>query len=449
MDKTSKIDILHGPILKKMIIFALPLALGSVFQQLFNMVDSAVVGQFASSEALAAVGANASVVNFFVNFFVGISLGSSVLIANYIGSGNEKNLSKCVHTSMALAIICGVFLAVFVQFVAQPLLILMGTPDDIMNLAIIYLRIYALGMPFILLYNFGAAILRSIGDSKHPFYALIFGGIINAGLNLIFVIVFRMSVAGVAIATAISNVISAIIVIYYLMHENEAIRFSFKALTISKYELIRILKIGIPAGLQGTIASISNIVIQSCLNSFGSSVVAGSSAAVNFEYVGYCMITGFAQSATTFIGQNYGAGQLNRCYKILRLALATGIGLAFVTDMIIVLFRNPLLLLFTTDMKVIPYATQRILQIMSVHWLIGTYDITSSALRGYGKSFVPAFLVISGTCVLRLIWVYVVNHFYHTYTMLLLVYPISWILTGMLVFGYYFIVKKQLNLSEK
>lgn len=447
MDKSNKIDILHGPILKKMIIFALPLALGSVFQQLFNMVDSAVVGQFASSEALAAVGANASVVNFFVNFFVGISLGSGVLIANYIGSGNHKNLSKCVHTSIAFSLICGVFLAGFIQFVANPILLLMDTPSDIMNLAVVYLRIYAIGMPFILLYNFGAAILRSVGDSKHPFYALIIGGVLNAILNLVFVIVFKMSVTGVALATAISNVISALIVIYYLMNENDEICFSFRKLAISKNELIRILKIGLPAGLQGTIASISNIVIQSCLNSFGSSVVAGSSAAVNFEYVGYCMVTGFSQAATTFIGQNYGAGQMKRCYKILRLALITGISLAFAIDIIIVLLREPLTLLFTSDTKVIPYATQRILQIMGFHWLTGTYDITSSALRGYGKSVVPAFLVIFGTCFIRLIWVYVVNHFYHTYAMLLLVYPVSWIITGSLVIGYYFIVKKKQTLA--
>lgn len=444
MDTSEKMDMLHGPLLKKMIIFALPLALGSVFQQLFNMVDSAVVGQFASSEALAAVGANGSVVNLFVNFFVGISVGSSVLIANYIGSGNVKSLSKGVHTSISVAIICGIFLAIFVQFVAQPLLLLMGTPDNIIDLAVIYLRIYGLGMPFILLYNFGAAILRSAGDSKHPFYALIIGGIINACLNLFFVIVLHLSVAGVAIATAISNVVSSSIVMYYLMHEREELRFNVKKMTVSKEELIYILKIGMPAGLQGTVFSLSNVVIQSSLNSFGSSVIAGSAAAVNFEYIGYCIVNGFSQAATTFVGQNYGAGELERCHKVWKLALLSGIGISFCIDIVIVLSRVPLVHLFTSDEQVIPYAIQRVIQIMSVHWLIGTYEITGSALRGYGKSLLPAILTVFGTCVIRLLWVFIVNHFCHTYTMLLLVYPISWIITGSLVIGYYFIVRKNI-----
>jgi len=444
MDTSKNMDMLHGPLLKKMIIFALPLALGSVFQQLFNMVDSAVVGQFASSEALAAVGANAAVVNLFVNFFVGISVGSSVLVANYIGSGKLKKLSDGVHTSISIAIVCGAFLAVFVQFVAEPLLLLMGTPDNIIDLAVTYLRIYGLGMPFILLYNFGAAILRSAGDSQHPFYALIIGGFVNACLNLFFVIVLHMSVSGVAIATAVSNVISSCIVMYYLMHEKEELRFSFQKLTIAKEELIYILRIGMPAGLQGTVFSLSNVVIQSSLNSFGSSVIAGSSAAVNFELIGYCIVNGFSQSATTFVGQNYGANEMERCHKVWKLALIAGIGISGVIDLLIVLLRVPLIHLFTSDTKVIPYAVHRVIQIMSVHWLIGTYEITGSALRGYGKSLVPALITVFGTCVIRLLWVYIVNHFCHTFTMLLLVYPISWIITGFIMISYYYWIRKKL-----
>lgn len=437
---------LHGPLLKKMIVFALPLALGSVFQQLFNMVDSAVVGQFASSEALAAVGANASVVNLFINFFVGISVGSSALIANYIGSGNKENISKGVHTSICISLICGIFLAVFMQFVAEPFLLLMGTPEDIMDLAVLYLRIYALGMPFILLYNFIAAILRSAGDSKNPFYALIVGGIINACLNLILVIGFHLSVDGVAIATVVSNVFSALIVMYCLVHQNGVLKFDIHQLTISKKELVNILKIGLPAGLQGTIASISNVVIQSSLNSFGSMVVAGSAAAVNFEYLGYCMISGFSQAATTFVGQNFGAKEWKRCREICKLALLAGISMAFVIDLIIVIFRVELVHLFTSDIEVIPYAVQRVVQIMGFHWLLGTHEITGSALRGYGKSVVPAIITILGTCVLRLIWIYFIDNFCHTYTMLLLVYPISWIITGIMMIGYYFSVVKKIEL---
>lgn len=449
LETSEKMDMIHGPLLKKIIIFALPLALGSVFQQLFNMIDSAVVGQFASSEALAAVGANSSVVNLFVNFFVGISVGSSVLIANYIGSGNQRNLSKGVHTSISVSLICGVFLAILVQFVAEPLLLLMGTPDNIIDLAVVYLRIYGLGMPFILLYNFGAAILRSDGDSQHPFYALIIGGVINACLNLFFVIILHMSVEGVAIATAVSNIISSSIVMYYLMHEKEELRFSFKKLTVSKNELIYLLKIGMPAGLQGTVFSLSNVVIQSSLNSFGSSVIAGSAAAVNFELLGYCVVNGFSQSATTFVGQNYGAGEMQRCHKVWKLALLSGMGISFVIDIIVVLLRVPFIHLFTSDTAVIPYAIQRVIQIMSLHWLIGSYEITGSALRGYGKSLIPAILTVFGTCIVRFFWVYLVNGFYHTYTMLLLVYPISWVITGCAVIIYYFMVRKKLILEQQ
>lgn len=445
MNSTNNIDMLHGPLLKKMVIFALPLALGSVFQQLFNMVDSAVVGQFASSEALAAVGANAPVVNLFINLFVGISVGSSVLIANYIGSGNERNLSKGVHTSISISLICGLFLAIMVLILADPLLSFIGTPDDIIGLAVLYLRIYAIGMPFILLYNFTSAILRSAGDSKHPFYALVIGGIMNVILNLALVIGLKRSVDGVAIGTVVSNIVSSFYVLYYLMHEREPLRFHIRSLTISKRELMSILKIGIPAGIQGTVFSLSNVIIQSTINSFGSSVIAGSAAAVNFEYIGYAVINGFSQAATTFIGQNYGAKNMERCRKIWKLALFTGMGVAVVLDISIVLLRVPFAHIFTSDPKVIPYAIHRILQVMSVHWFIGTYEITGSALRGYGKSLLPALITVFGTCVVRIVWVYLVNTYFHTFTMLLLVYPISWVITGSLVIGYYFIERPKIE----
>ena len=447
MDTSNKVDMLNGPILKKMIIFALPLALGSIFQQLFNMVDSAVVGQFASSEALAAVGANAPVVNLFINLFVGISVGSSVLIATYIGSGNEKNLSKGVHTSISISLICGIFLAGLVLFVAEPLLSFIGTPDNIIDLAVLYLRIYALGMPFILLYNFTSAILRSAGDSKHPFYALVIGGIINVILNLLLVIGLKRSVDGVAIGTVVSNLVSSFYVLYYLGKEREPLRFHIKKLSISKKELVSILKIGIPAGLQGTVFSLSNVIIQSTINSFGSSVIAGSSAAVNFEYIGYAVINGFSQAATTFIGQNYGAKKMDRCRKIWKQALIAGMGIALVLDLAIVLARIPLAHLFTSDPEVIPFAVQRILQVMSLHWILGTYEITGCSLRGYGKSMVPALLTVFGTCVVRILWVYLVNTYFHTFSMLLLVYPVSWIVTGILVITYYFMARPKIEKS--
>lgn len=446
---TNKVDMLNGPLLKKMIIFALPLAMGSIFQQLFNMVDSAVVGQFASSEALGAVGANAPVINLFINLFVGISVGSSVLIATYIGSGNNKSLSKGVHTSISIALLSGLSLMILVLLVAKPLLVFMGTPENILNLGVLYLRIYAIGMPFILLYNFTSAILRSAGDSKHPFYALVIGGIINVILNLILVIGFKRSVDGVAIGTVVSNMIASLYVLYYLAHEREELRFHIKKLSIHKNELLSILRIGIPAGLQGTVFSVSNVIIQSTINSFGSSVVAGSAAAGNFEYIGYAMINGFSQAATTFVGQNYGAGKLDRCRKIWKIALISGMGIAMMVDICIVLARLPLAHLFTSDPLVIPIVARRTLIIMSLHWLLGTYEITGCTLRGYGKSLVPALLTVIGTCLVRIFWVYLVNNYFYSFDMLLLVYPISWTITGTLVITYYFITRKKIEKSFK
>lgn len=443
--ESNKVDMLNGPLLKKMIVFALPLAMGSIFQQLFNMVDSAVVGQFASSEALGAVGANAPVINLFINLFVGISVGSSVLIATYIGSGNQNRLSKGVHTSISIALICGIGLMFLVLFVAHPLLTFMGTPDDIIDLAVLYLRIYAIGMPFILLYNFVSSILRSAGDSNHPFYALIIGGVINVILNLLLVIKFHRSVDGVAIGTVVSNMVASLYVLYYLSKERDELRFHIKKLAIHKTELISILKIGIPAALQGTVFSVSNVIIQSTINSFGSSVVAGSAAATNYEYIGYAMINGFAQAATTFVGQNYGANKLDRCRKIWKIALFTGMGIAMVIDLAIVFARYPLAHLFTSDPRVIPIVAKRTLMIMSIHWLLGTYEITGCALRGYGKSLIPALLTVIGTCAVRLIWVYLVNTYFYSFEILLLAYPISWSITGVLVISYYFIERKKIE----
>lgn len=253
VDSSKNVDMIHGPLLKKMVMFALPLAAGSVLQQLFNMCDSAIVGNFASSEALAAVGANTSVVSLFVNFFVGISVGTSAVIANYFGSGREKDITKAVHTSITLALICGLFLAIFVQFIAQPMLLLMGTPKNVIDLAVLYLRIYALGMPFILLYNFGSAVLRSSGDSRTPFIALVIGGVVNAILNMILVIIFHLSVEGVAIATAVSNILASGIVLNTLMHREEVIRFDYHRLAIHNEELFKVLRIGVPAGLQAVV----------------------------------------------------------------------------------------------------------------------------------------------------------------------------------------------------
>lgn len=448
MDDTGKMDLLHGPLLKKIILFAIPIAIGSVLQQLFNMVDTAVVGHFASSEALAAVGANAPVVSLFVNFFVGLSAGSSVLVASYIGSKRNERLSYAVHTSIMVSIISGLFLAVLVQFVAKPLLILMSIPENILDLGVLYLRIYALGMPFILLYNFGSAVLRSAGDSKRPVYSLVIAGVINAVLNLILVVGFQRSVDGVAIATVVSNIAASGMVLHFLMKEEGELRFSFGKLGVSIPELRLILKVGLPAGLQGTVFSLSNVIIQSAVNTFGSYAVAGSSVGSNFAFIGYFVVNGFSQAAVTFVGQNYGAKQLERCHNIWKISLSSGMLVAAIVDLTFVLFRYPLIHIFTSDPEVIKYASLRIVYVLTIHWLIATYEITGSCLRGYGYSLTPALLTVFGTCFVRIAWVAYVNHYYHDFVLLLMVYPISWVITGTLVICAYFIVLRKIRLEN-
>ena len=404
-----------------------------------------MVGRFASSEALAAVGANAPVVSLFVNFFVGLSAGSSVLVASYIGSGNRERLSYAVHTSITVSLICGLFLAVLVQFVGRPLLVLMAIPDNILDLGVLYLRIYALGMPFILLYNFGSAVLRSAGDSRRPVYSLAIAGIINVILNLILVVGFGRSVDGVAIATVVFNIVASGMVLYFLMTEKGELQFFFNKLGITIPELRLILKVGLPAGLQGTVFSVSNVIIQSAVNTFGSYAVAGSSVGSNFAFIGYFVVNGFSQAAVTFVGQNYGAKQLDRCHDIWKISLFSGMLVAAVVDLTFVLFRIPLIHLFTSDPEVIKYASLRIIYVLTIHWLIATYEITGSCLRGYGYSLTPALLTVFGTCIVRIAWVMYVNHYFHDFILLLMVYPISWVITGTLVIGAYFIVIRRIR----
>lgn len=323
MRNTNKntMDMTNGALWNKILIFALPLAASSILQQLFNSIDTAVVGRFASSQALAAVGSNSSLIALMINLFIGISLGANVVIAQYIGQKSEKNIQAALHTAIVVALISGIFVMIFGQFIAKPVLRLMGTPDDVIDLAVLYLRIYLLGMPFIMLYDFGSSILRSTGDSKRPLYSLIIAGIINTVLNLVLVIGFNMGVAGVAIATVISNIVSSGIIIYILMHESETMRLSLRKLKITPSELKKILVIGIPAGIQGMMFSIANVCIQSAINSFGSNAIAGSAAALNYEYFAYFLVNAFAQATVTFTSQNYGAAQYDRCKKIFRICM--------------------------------------------------------------------------------------------------------------------------------
>ncbi len=436
-------DMTHGTLWNKILMFALPLAASSILQQLFNSVDTAVVGRFASSQALAAVGSNSSLISLLINLFIGISLGSNVVIAHYIGQKAEQNIEAAIHTAIVVAIASGLFVMILGQFIARPVLLLMGTPEDVIDLAVLYLRIYLLGMPFIMLYDFGSSILRSTGDSKRPLYSLIVAGVINTALNLVLVIGFRLSVAGVAIATVISNMVSSGIVMYVLLHEAEPIRLNLRKLTIAPKELKKILAIGIPAGLQGMMFSIANVCIQSTINSFGSDAIAGSAAALNFEFFAYFLVNAFAQATVTFTSQNYGAGEYERCRKIFRIAMVFSLVSCGLLSGVFVLGRGFFLRLYSTDSGVLVYANQRILIATTLELLTSIYEISAGAMRGLGHSLTPAIITFLGSCVLRLIWIATACRMVHEFWMLMIIYPISWVVTGIaMMIAYYFVKRK-------
>jgi len=442
---TSKqMDMLNGSLIDKILIFSLPLAASSILQQLFNSVDVAVVGRFASSEALAAVGSTSSVINLLINLFVGVSVGTNVAIANYIGQNNRKKIRDTVHTSLVVALLSGVFLLFLGIIIAKPILELMDTPDNVLDLAVLYLRIYFIGMPFIMIYNFGAAILRSKGDTKRPLYCLVISGIINACLNLLLVVVFHLSVSGVAIATVISNIVSAGMVLYFLIHEQAPIRLYIKKLYVKKEELIQIFRIGIPAGLQGMVFSVANVCVQSAINSFGSDAVAGSAAALNYEYFAYFIISAFSQATVTFISQNYGAGQFERCKKVFNLSMMLGALICGLMSIVFVVWRGFFIRIYTTTPEVIEYASIRITHILTFEFLTSTYEIGGAALRAIGYSMTPAVFTVLGSCVFRLVWVYTVFRKFNSFEILMDVYPISWIITGIAVLIAYFYLSRKL-----
>lgn len=441
---SNQMDMLNGSIFDKILLFALPLAISSILQQLFNSVDVAVVGRFASSEALAAVGSNSSVISLLINLFVGISVGANVVIANYIGQGKTEKIQDAVHTVMIISLISGVFLLVLGLMIARPILEIMGTPENVIDLAVLYLHIYFLGMPFLMIYNFGAAVLRSKGDTKRPLYCLIISGVINACLNLLFVIVFKLSVAGVAIATVIADGVSAVLIIYFLMNEEETIRLRLNKLKIKKSELIKVIKIGVPAGLQGVVFSVSNVCIQTAINSFGSDAVAGSATGLNFEYFTYFTISAFVQAAVTFTSQNYGARNFKRCKKIFVYSMISSVVICGLMSAIFVVGRDFFAEIYTTDKAVLEYASIRMVHVLLFECLASSYEIGGAALRGLGYSMTPVVLTVLGSCVFRLIWIYTVFNKFRSFEMLMNVYPVSWIITGIAVLIAYAIVRKKL-----
>lgn len=441
--KTKNMDMLNGSLWNKILMFALPLAASSMLQQLFNSADIAVVGRFCGDTALAAVGSNGPIINLLINLFVGLSVGSNVVIARYIGQQRKNKISDGVHTAISLALISGIFLTVLGLIVTRPMLEMMSTPDDIIDLSSLYLKIYFLGMPFIMLYNFGSAVLRSRGDTKRPFICLVTAGIINVIFNLIFVIVFGMSVDGVGYATLISNIISSGMIIYFLMHEDGDMKLEPKKLKLHLDVLKEMAKIGIPAGLQSMVFSASNICVQSAMNSLGSTYVAASSAAVNFEFFAYFIINSFSQANVTFTSQNYGAGKFKRCTKVAMLSVGLGAIFTMLLCSIFMIFGKTLLQIYTTDPVIIDFAYQRMKFVMTFQFVNAFLEVTSGGIRGLGYSFIPAIISVVGVCGTRLLWVYTVFAEKREFMTLIAVYPISWGITAAAVLISYFIIKKR------
>ena len=435
--KTKEMDMLNGGLAGKLILFSIPLAFSSILQQLFNSADVAVVGRFAGDRQLAAVGSCVALVGIFVNLIVGLSVGPNAALANLIGQRKRNKISGMLHTIFAFGLILGVVLLAIGMLSARFILEISGTPESVMNLALLYIRIYFFGIPFMVIYNFGSATLRSFGDTRRPMYYLIASGIVNVILNLFLVICLKLGVAGVAIATVISNVLSASCVVIYLHKRQDEFQLRFHELKINGADLKKVLVIGIPAGIQGAIFSVSNVFIQSGINSFGEDAIAGSSLALNFEYFTYDIAAAFAQAAVTFTSQNYGAGNLKRCKKIFGLCLLFGFGFTEILSVIFLIWADFFVGIYTTSSAVAAYAIIRMVHVCSLEGLTASYEVESAALRGMGKSLEPSIITIIGTVVFRMIWMVTVFRMFPTYEMLMNVYIASWVFTGGAIFIVY------------
>lgn len=432
--KKYEMDMCNGPLLGKILVYALPLIASGILQLLFNAADMVVAGRFAGNAALGAVGATSSLINLLINVFIGMSVGTNVLVAHFFGADRKEELHQTVHTSIALSLISGVILGIAGFFLASPLLSLMGTPEDILPHAVIYMQIYFIGVPGMLLYNFGSAILRAVGDTKRPLYFLFFAGVINVFLNLFFVIKVEIGVAGVALATIISQLISAILVIRCLIKEEGAYHLDIRAIRLYPDKVLRILRVGLPAGFQGAVFSISNVLIQSSVNSFGSIAVAGNTAAQNMEGFVYNAMNSFHQTALSFTSQNMGAKKMDRVKKIMWICLGCVTVLGMAMGFSALFFANELLAIYSTDAEVIAYGYQRLLIILSTYFLCGIMDVMVGSIRGMGYSIMPMIVSLLGACGLRVVWIFTVFAYYRTPRILYISYPVTWIVTFLVHF---------------
>lgn len=442
-------DMLHGPLLGKMLQVAMPFAVSSILQQLFISIDVAVVGRFASSEALAAVGANTFLINLLINLFVGISVGANAVIAMAIGARDRHRVRNAVGTTCVIAIVCSLLLLIIGLTFAPTILRWMATPQEILSDATTYLRVYFLGVPFFIVFNFGAAILRSKGDTRRPLYMLLAAGVVNTLCCLLFVIVLQWSVAGVAAATGLANVFSASCMICVLRHESGPFRLQATRLHVDRQSLRRILVIGIPTGVQSMLFSFSNVFVQTGINSYGAAAIAGSSVEQNFEYYCYFLMSAFTGTAVTFVGQNYGAGLIDRCKRVFWLSMACGALFCLAGNLLFYSGRGFFLWLFTADPDVTAFARERLSDVLIFQWIAASYEISAACLRGLGHSLEPTLIAIFGTCVFRLGWIFFYCPSHPGFNNLMAVYPISWILTGVLMLTAYAITLRQVAAQHR
>lgn len=449
MKKSYEINMCEGPILGKVLIFSIPLMLSGILQLLFNAADVIVVGRFAGSQSLAAVGSTSALINLLINVFMGFSVGVNVLVARYYGGRKERDVSETVHTAVTLSLVCGLILVAVGLALTRPLLELMGTPDDVIDKAVLYMQIYFIGMPANMLYNFGSAILRAVGDTKRPLYYLSAAGVVNVILNLISVIIFHMDVAGVALATIISQIISALCVLRCLMCHESCLKIRLGELKIHKEKLMGIVKVGLPAGMQGAIFSISNVLIQSSVNSFGSIAMAGNTAAQNIEGFIYNTMVAVYQANLSFTSQNYGAGKFSRINRIMFICIGVVSVVGFSIGVLAYGAGTSLLSIYSSDPEVIAYGMTRLQIIGLTYFTCGIMDTMVGSIRGIGYSVLPMLVSLTGACLFRIIWIFTIFQWSHTLLTLYLSYPASWVLTATAHIVCFFLIRKKLPDTDR
>ncbi|MDD6188305.1 MAG: MATE family efflux transporter [Clostridiales bacterium] len=441
--KSHEIDMSTGSLLPKLFMFSIPVMLSGLLQLLFNAADLVVVGKFAGSIALAQVGATTAIINLIINLLVGLAIGTNVTLARYFGAKDERGISETVHTTMVLAVVGGTLIGVIGVAFARPLLTMMGTPEDILDGAVLYMRIVFVGAPVSAVYNYGAAILRAVGDTRRPMYFLMAAGILNVLLNLFFVIVCKLAVAGVAIATTLSQALSMVLVVRCLMKSEGFYRLEVKKLRIYKDKLFQLLRLGIPAGLQGCVFSFSNVIIQSSINTFGSAVISGNTAAASIDGFMFCTVDSFNQTATSAISQNMGARDYKRAEKVVLYCTIITTLMGAAVGLIATIFRQPLISIYSGEAEVIEHGVYRLLVLCPIYFTAGLMNMMGGVNRGLGYSMLPTIVSLIGACAFRIIWIYTVFAAVPTLFMLYISYPITWTITAAAHYVCYFAIRKK------